>query len=125
MAKKKTTKKVTKKKVVSHKKTDDDSRVFALIGALLPIIGYIIVVLVGKKSDYIMHYAREGVGLGIVWIIAWLVSAVLVVIPIVGWIVSALIQLVMVVIWLIGIIYSLSGDKKNIPIAETITQKIF
>ena len=120
MAKKKTT-----KKSVSHKKPDDESRVFALIGTLLPILGYIIVVLAGKKSDYIMHYAREGVGLGIVWIVAWLVSAALIVIPVVGWLIGAIIQLVMVVIWLIGIIYSLSGDKKNIPIAETITQKIF
>jgi uncharacterized membrane protein len=117
-------KKKTKKKAVTHK-ANDESRVFALIGAILPILGYIIVVLAGKKSDYIMHYAREGVGLGITWIIVWIVSLALVVIPVVGWIIGALLQLIMVVIWLIGIIYSISGSKKNIPIAETVTKQIF
>ena len=118
-------KKKTKRKAVSHKKPDDESRVFALIGALLPILGYIIVVLAGKKSDYIMHYAKEGVGLGITWIIVWIVSIALLVIPVIGWIISALLQLIIVVIWLIGIIYSLSGKKQNIPIAKTVTEKIF
>jgi len=118
-------KRKTKKKAVSHKKPDDESRVYALIGALLPILGYIIVVLAGKKSDYIMHYAREGVGLGITWIIVWIVSIALLVIPVFGWIISALLQLIIVVVWLIGIIYSLSGEKKNIPIAETVTKQIF
>ena len=118
-------KKKTKKKAVSHKKPNDESRVFALIGAILPILGYIIVVLAGKKSDYIMHYAREGVGLGITWIIVWIVSIALIVIPVVGWIIGALLHLMMIIIWLIGIIYSLSGKEQNIPIAETVTKQIF
>jgi len=114
-----------KTKTVSKSKSDDDKKVFALLGTLLPILGYIIAVLANKKDPYVMHYAKQGLGLGILWIIAMAVTFVLIFIPFIGWALSGLISLGMIVLWLIGIIYSLSGEKKNIPVAEMVTEKLF
>ena len=99
----------------------DNTKVFALISALLPIIGFIIVYLVAKTDKYAMFYAKQGLVLGIVWIVG---DIILGLIPIIGWIILGLFTLVMVILWIIGIINSLSGKEKELPVIGSFASKI-
>ena len=62
---KKTVQKTAKVKV----KDDSDSKLFAFLGVLLTVIGYIIVMVARKEDKYAMYYAKQGLILFIAWVI--------------------------------------------------------
>jgi len=110
------------KKAVAAKpssKEVDDGKAFALIGVLLTIIGFVIVLLAKKDNKYAMFYAKQGLVLGIAWIILWVIA----IIPVIGWIISILGWILMLILWIIGIVYSLSGQEKQIPIVGQFADK--
>ena len=51
----------------------------------------------------------------IAWIAVVIVSAAIGWIPVVGWIITWALNVILLVFWIIGIVYSLSGEQKNIP----------
>jgi uncharacterized membrane protein len=102
----------------------DDSKLFAFLGVFLTVIGFIIVYFGKKKDKYAMYYAKQGLVLFIAWIVCavagWMVGWM----PIVGGIIEGVLMAIMVVLWIIGIIYSLSGKEKEIPIIGPFAKKI-
>ncbi len=92
-----------------------DSKLYAFLGVLLTVIGFIIVYATQKKDKYAMFYAKQGLVLFFVWIIFSIVSWVFMMIPIVGWIISAVLWVLLIVAWVIGMIYALSDEQKEIP----------
>lgn len=106
------------------RKKGDDSKLFAFLGVLLTVIGFIIVFATKKNDKYAMHYAKQGLVLFIAWIILWIASFILLFIPILGWLVMWLAYLGMLILWIIGIIYSLSGEMKDIPIIGQFARKL-
>ncbi len=107
------------------KKTDDsDSRLYALIGVALLILGYIIVMLSRKEDKYAMYYAKQGLILFIACVIAWAVSWALLWVPFIGVVIGWIINVLLLVLWIIGVIYSLSGEEKEIPVIGTFARKI-
>ena len=109
------------KKMVKSKVTKtDDSKIFAFLGVFLTVIGFLIVYLAKKEDKYAMFYAKQGLVLFIAWVIAGIAGMILFFIPFIG----MLLYLVMLVLWIIGIVYSLSGQEKAIPLIGNFAEKI-
>lgn len=97
-----------------------DSKLYAFLGIFLTVIGFIIVYALQKKDKYAMFYAKQGLIIFIIGVIAAIVS----IIPLIGWIISAIAGILLLILWIIGLIYSLSGEEKEIPIIGAYTKMI-
>ena len=91
---------------------NDNSKLYAFLGVLLTVIGFIIVYATQKKDKYAMFYAKQGLILFLFWIIVAIVGWI----PIIGWILGIIGWILLVIAWIIGLIYSLSGEQKDIPV---------
>jgi uncharacterized membrane protein len=91
---------------------NDNSKWYAFLGVFLLIIGFIIVYATKKNDKYAMYYAKQGLILSIIGVIAALVN----VIPGIGQIIFAITAILLFVAWIIGLIYALSGEEKPIPV---------
>ena len=95
----------------------------AFLGIFLTWLGFLIVFLTNKEDHYAMHYAKQGLVLGISWIALSVVGFILAFVPIIGWLLSTILWIGLFVAWIIGIVYSLSGEEKDIPIIGKIARK--
>ena len=97
----------------------DDDKVFAFLGAFLPIIGFIIVLLTKKDSKLAMYHAKQGLILGIVWIILSVIISFftmgLFFLGFLGFIFS-LVHLLLIILWIIGWVNALSEKEKPLPL---------
>jgi len=84
-----------------------DSHGWAFIGTL-PIVGYILVMLSRKKDKYAMFYGKQGLVLGI----AFVIGSILMIIPPLGMVWNG----VCTVLWVISVVNAFSGKKKATPI---------
>lgn len=115
-----------KKNQKGGNKMSDDSKTYAFLGVFLPIVGYIILKLSKKEDKYSLYYAKQGLILGIAWII------VSVLVTILGlfmhfyglWTISMILNLALLLLWILGIVYSLSGEMKAIPLIGTFVKQI-
>jgi len=97
-------------------KKQDDQKLFAFLGVFLTVIGFVIALAVKKDDKYVMYYGKQGLVLFFAWIIAWVAAMIFVWIPFLGWIVMTGLYLGILLLWIIGILYSLSGEMKPIPL---------
>ncbi len=102
---------------------NQDAKTYALIGALLPIIGFIIISLAKKGGKYAMYYGKHGLALGIVWIVVIVVGSILAIIPFVGAIIYYALQVIMLILWILGIVNSQSGKQKGVLVIEEIAKQ--
>jgi uncharacterized membrane protein len=112
------------KKQAKPMKKDDEKKLYAFLGVFLTVIGFIIALVTKKDDKYVMFYAKQGLVLFFGWIIAGFAAMVLWVVPAFGHFISGLIYLLVFILWIIGIIYSLSGEMKKIPIVGDLAEKI-
>ena len=101
----------------------DDSKLFAFLAVLLSVIGFIIAYAMKKNDKYVMFYAKQSLVLFISWILLWVVAMILSFIPFVGMLISWIAYVGLVIIWIIGLIYSLSGEMKELPIVGSFAKK--
>lgn len=107
---------------------DSESKIFAMLGVMLGIVGFAIVMLARKDDKYAMYYAKQGLVLFIACIIGWLAVGMFGLIPFLGdllhevvaWIITAL----LIAFWIIGVIFSVSGEEKDIPIIGHFARKL-
>ncbi|MBT4541246.1 DUF4870 domain-containing protein [Candidatus Woesearchaeota archaeon] len=100
----------------------EDGKVFAFLGIFLTWIGFLIVLLAKKDNKYAMYYAKQGLVLAIAWLIVSILGTF---IPLLGWFVILPIgSLVLLIFWIMGIVYSLSGEMKPIPLIGKLAEKI-
>jgi uncharacterized membrane protein len=102
----------------------DDRKLFAFLGVFLTIIGFIIALAVKKNDKYVMYYGKQGLVLFVAWIIAWVAVMIFMWIPMIGWVVYYALYLCLLLLWVIGIINSLSGEMKPIPLIGQYADKI-
>jgi len=102
----------------------EEGKIFAFLGIFLSVIGFIIVLLAKKDNKYAMFYAKQGLVLFIVYVVAAIANMILMWIPFVGWLVMTIVWLGLLVLWIIGLVYSLSGEEKNIPLIGEFARKI-
>lgn len=98
----------------------DESKLYAFLGVLLTVIGFIIIYATKKNDKYAMHYGKQGLILFFASIVAWAFAMV----PVIGWILGWAVWVAWVVLWVIGIIYSFSGEMKEIPVIGQFANKI-
>ncbi len=114
---------MVKKKMDSSNK-EDDSKLFAFLAVLLSVVGFIIAYSIKKDNKYVMFYAKQSLVLFIGWIALWIVGMVLGFIPFLGIMVHWILSLGLLVLWVIGLIYSLSGEMKHIPLVGDFAKKL-
>jgi uncharacterized membrane protein len=102
----------------------EEGKVFAFLGIFLTLIGFIIVLLMKKDNKYAMHYAKQGLVLFIAYVIVAVAGVILAFIPLIGWLIMFALWITLLILWIIGIIYSLSGEMKEIPIIGEFAKKI-
>ncbi|MBI4146726.1 hypothetical protein HY489_05310 [Candidatus Woesearchaeota archaeon] len=101
---------------------DSESKLFAFLGVFLSIIGFIIVMLTRKSDRYAMYYAKQGL---VLFILAVAVSIIGSLVPVIGWfIILPIGNLIVLVLWIIGIVNSLSGQMKPIPLIGKYAEKL-
>lgn len=113
-------------------KKDDDSKLFAFLAIFLSIIGFVIALVAKKDNKYVMHYAKQSLVLFIfgvaVWLVFLIISVPLTLLTLgIGLVILApigvILWLAVFVLWLIGIIYSLSGEMKYLPVIGKFADK--
>jgi len=97
-------------------KDNSDRKLFAFLGIFLTVIGFLIAVLTKKNDKYVMFYANQG----LVLFLAFVVCSILFWIPFVG----QVLWLLVFILWIIGIVYSLSGEMKKIPVIGDLVAKM-
>ncbi|PIN76758.1 hypothetical protein COV17_01230 [Candidatus Woesearchaeota archaeon CG10_big_fil_rev_8_21_14_0_10_36_11] len=102
----------------------EEGKVFAFLGIFLTIIGFLIVLLTKKDNKYAMFYAKQGLVLFIVYVIVAVANMVLMFIPFLGWLIMFILGIGLLILWIIGIVYSLSGEEKEIPLIGSFAKKI-
>lgn len=101
---------------------NSESKIFAFLGVFLTIIGFVIVMLVRKDDKYAMYYAKQGLVLFIAGLLVWVISVVLAFL-LIGFIIGPILNIILLILWVIGIIYSLSGEMKPIPLIGKFAEK--
>ena len=109
---------------MTTKKEIEEGKIFAFLGIFLTIVGFLVVLLTKKDNKYAMHYAKQGLVLFIAYIIVGIIIMVIGWIPFIGWLITAALWIFMLVLWIIGIVYSLSGEEKDIPLIGEFAKKI-
>jgi uncharacterized membrane protein len=121
MANKKKEKNPDKKKEKSSRiKKEDDDKLFAFLGVLLSIIGFLIVYILKKDSKYAMFYAKQS----LVIFIMWVIISVFTIMPLIGQIIGPVLMIGLVILWIISLVYSLSGKMKDVWLVSDFAKKI-
>lgn len=110
--------------MVKMSKEIEEGKFWAFLGVFLPLVGFILVLLAKKENKYAMFYARQGLVLFIVaviigvskWFVGW--------IPVMGWLIVGVLWIILIVLWIMGLIYSFSGEEKDIPLIGEFAKKI-
>ena len=100
-------------------KKHGENKVWAFIGIFLGIVGFIIVLLAKRDSKYAMFYAKQGLVLTIAFVIVSFAGMI----PILGVIIEGIGSLIFFVLWIVGLVYSLSGKMKDIPLVGEFAKK--
>ncbi len=111
-------KKQTKKD--NSSKVDSDSKLFAFLAAFLTIVGFVIALILKRDNKYVMFYAKQGLVLFIIQIVAWVVAML----PLIGWIASSLIWIIFIICWILAWVNALSGDMKDTWLIGEFAKKI-
>ena len=103
---------------------NDESKLWAFLSVLLSIVGVILAYVLKKDDQYVLHYAKQSLVLFLAWVVLsalnWLV---LWRIPVIGGFVYWLAALGLFVLWIIGMVYAYSGERKDIPVIGSLSEK--
>src|SRR5690606_13724959 len=95
--------------------------------ATIPVVGLIIYFAMSDASDFVKFYAKQSIGLLIVWIGISIVSFVIGFIPFLGWIISfflGLLSLALIIVWLVLLINALQGNRFRLPVLADFTDQL-
>jgi uncharacterized membrane protein len=106
------------------KKDSSESKILAFVAVFLSIIGVLVAYIAKKDDKYVMYYARQSLVLFITWVIVWIIGMVLDIIPVLGSIINFGMLVGLVVLWIFGLVYSLSGEMKEIPVIGQYSSKL-
>ncbi len=102
---------------MAKQKKEDNEKLYAFLCYLISIIGVVIVLATKKERGKLsIYHAQQGMVLFIAWIITAIIWGALSWIPLIGWIIGYILWLGVLVLAIIGIINSLNGTMKPLPI---------
>lgn len=104
------------------KKVSGESKLFAFLAYLLNIVGFIIVLLAKRDDKFAMYHAKQSLVLFVAWVVLYVAGLV---IPFIGWfIILPLGGILLFVLWVFGIINSLTGNEKPLPLIGKYGEKL-
>jgi uncharacterized membrane protein len=124
MTKNKSTKTKSASKKLNPQDELNDSKLWAILGFALPFIGFLLVFALKKEDKYALYYAKQGLAFFLLALIATIIDILFSWIIVVGWIIGTGLTIILIVLYIIGIINSLSGKEKSIPVVDLIADKI-
>ncbi len=98
----------------------DEGKAWAFIGVFLGIIGFVLVLLAKKENKYARYYATQG----LVLTIAYVIIAIVKMIPMIGMFIFGIGLIILIILWIIGMVYALSGERKRIPLIGEFAEKL-
>ncbi len=101
-----------------------ESKVWAFLAYLLSIIGFVIVLLAKRKDSFAMYHAKQSLVLFIAAIIVAIIGSIFNFIPILGPLISVVLRILIIVLWIIGMVNSIQGKEKVLPLIGSYGQKI-
>jgi uncharacterized membrane protein len=104
-----------------------DSKLFAFLGVLLTVIGFIIVYLTKKDDKYAMFYAKQGLALFLVAVVLQVISWIVNMALFAGFFLAIIFNIVWVlwlIAWVFGMVFAFSGQMKDVPIIGSIAKMI-
>lgn len=99
---------------------ESGSKGFAFVAVLLGLVGFIIVLLAKRKDKYAMYYAKQSLVLAL----AAIILQIGLTITVVGAFLLPIVWILIAILWIIGLVYSLSGNMKPIPLVGRFGEKI-
>ncbi len=97
-----------------------ESKLWAFLAIFLGIIGFLIIFLAKKEDKYAMYYAKQSLVLFIVAVAAFIIGMI----PLLGWVIAPILTLIVFILWIIGLVYSVSGQMKPIPLVGKYADKL-
>lgn len=106
---------------VSSEAEINDGKIFAFLAYLLTLVGFLIVILAKKENKFAMYHAKQGLVLFIFEVIVYFVGGI---IPFLGWfIILPVGGIFVLVLKIMGIVNSLNGQEKPLPIIGQFADK--
>ena len=103
--------------MAKQNKGEDNEKLFAFLCYLISIIGVVIVLATKKERGKLsIYHAKQGMVLFIVEIIVSVLWTILAFIPYFGWVIGWILWLGTLVLAVMGIINSLNGTMKPLPL---------
>lgn len=93
----------------------------AALSYVLGVVSGIVFLAVRSGDQYVRFHAIQSIGLCALWIIGWIVLAM---IPIVGWILMPFWWLVLFAFWLVAIVKAYQGEKFLLPVVGAYFQSL-
>ncbi|MFQ5493485.1 MAG: DUF4870 domain-containing protein [Candidatus Dojkabacteria bacterium] len=107
-----------KSKEAAPKAKSDDTLMAVL--ATLPLIGLIFYFAMSDASKFVRHYAKQSIGL----LVLWVVAVALGFIPVLGWILSCLIGIGAFVGWILLVVNALQGNTFSLPVISDLLDQV-
>ncbi len=92
----------------------EKNKIMALLAYCGPLV--LVPIFAAKESPFAKFHSNQGLVLLIVHIIIIIACSILAIIPIIGWIIGLILPLVSFVLAVLGIINSLNGKAKELPV---------
>ena len=118
------TKAKRKTKITISKKVSSESKLFAFIATFFTLLGFLIAIVAKRKDKYVMHYAKNGLVIFLLFFVIRIFDWTFGIIPFYGSTITFFMSTGVVILWLASWIYALSGDKSNIIIVSDIAKAI-
>ena len=103
---------------MTKKKDIDDKKIKAFIASFFTIIGFLIAIIIWKKDDYVMFYAKQGLILFIGQLIIIILDYFMI-----KWF-TFILWAFWIILWVLTWINALSGQKKDTFIVSDLSKKI-
>ena len=99
---------------------NNETKLFAFLAVFLTIIGFIISLIAKRDNYYVMFYAKQGLVLFILQIIAIVTKSL----PLIGSIASNVIWVLFIILWIMAWLNALSGKTKDSWLIGEFAKKI-
>lgn len=106
---------------------NENAKTIAIL-SYITLIGWIIAFVMHSneqnKSSLGAYHLRQGLGLAIFGVCAWVVMIILMFIPFIGWFLNMLIWIGLLVLLVLGIINAANGEEKPLPLVGELFNKM-
>lgn len=102
----------------------NERKLIAFVASFFTILGFLIALIAKKDDDYVMHYAKQGLVVFLLYFLLKIFNFTFGMIPYYGDVVSSVLFLGVTILWLASWLNALSGKKRDVVIVSDIAKSI-